>query len=142
MISITLAGAPLGKERVRLRRATGHLYTPERTLNYEARLAAAGQEAMAGRPLLDGPLRLDVMAYVAIPVSKSKRWKADAQAGRVRPTGKPDGDNMLKAIADGLNLIVWTDDSRIVDMRVRKFYSVAPRVEIAVQQEHTEGIFG
>ena len=141
MIHIVVSGAPMGKERVRFQRATGRAYTPERTLNYEARMAAAGQAVMAGRPLLDGPVRLDVMAFVSIPQSKPKRWKAAALRGDIRPTSKPDGDNMLKAISDGLNLVVWTDDSQIVDARVRKFYSDQPRVEIIVQPEPTDGIF-
>lgn len=138
MITFTLPGAPLGKERVRLHRATGRLYTPERTLNYEARIAAAGQLAMNGRPLLDGPLVLDVCAYVAIPQSKPKRWKAAALAGTIRPTGKPDGDNLLKGVSDGLNLVIWTDDSQIVDARIRKWYSDAPRVVVTVAPEITE----
>lgn len=142
VIRIVLAGAPLGKERLRLNRATNTLYTPERTLNYEARLANVGQAVMAGRPLLTGPLALDVQAFVGVPASWSKRKRADALAGRIRPTGKPDGDNILKAVSDGLNLVVWTDDSLIVDARVRKFYSDAPRVVLDVRHEPTEGIFG
>jgi len=142
MISIVLAGAPLGKERLRLNRATHTLYTPERTLNFEARLANAGQGVMAGRPLLAGPLALDVRAYVLVPASWSKKKRAAALKGEIRPTSKPDGDNMLKVVSDSLNLVVWTDDSQVVDARVRKFYSDAPRVEIEVRHEPTEGIFG
>lgn len=120
----------------------GHAYTPERTVNYESRLALAAQQVMAGRALLDGPLRVDVVAYVPIAESKPKKWKADALAGRVRPVKKPDGDNILKGISDALNLIVWVDDSQIVDARVRKYYSDAPRVEVTISSELTSGVFG
>ena len=75
MITIELVGPPMGKERVRVTRA-GHAYTPERTLNYEARLAHAAQIAMAGRPPLDGPLVVVVDVFVAIPESKPKKWKS------------------------------------------------------------------
>lgn len=137
-IVIVLAGAPMGKERVRMTRQ-GHAYTPERTVNYESRLALAAQQVMAGRALLDGPLRVDVTAYVPIAESKPKKWKAEALAGRIRPVKKPDSDNILKVIADGLNLVVWVDDSQIVEARVRKFYGDSPRVEVVISNEPTMG---
>lgn len=142
MIRITLAGAPMGKQRVRFSRATGRAFTPERTVNYESRLAAAGQDAMKGAPPMDGPLAVDMKVYMAIAESKPKRWKAAALAGVERPTKKPDLDNFAKML-DALNLIVWIDDSQIVQLQTAKFYSDAPRLEIAVRQlnEPTEGIF-
>lgn len=140
MIRIELAGAPLGKERVRVTRA-GHAYTPERTVNYESRLALAAQRAMEGRAPLGGPLKVDVTAYMPIADSKPKKWKAAALTGGERPTKKPDWDNFGK-ILDALNLIVWTDDAQIVDGRVQKFYSDRPRMEILVRPvEPTGGIF-
>lgn len=142
-IVIVLAGAPMGKERVRMTRQ-GHAYTPERTVNYESRLAFAAQQAMAGRALLDGPLEVHVSAYMPIAESKPKKWRAAALAGEIRPTKKPDWDNFGK-ILDALNLVVWVDDSQIVDGRVQKFYSDQPRMEIIVrplQHQPTNGVFG
>lgn len=147
MIRIELAGPPMGKERVRFSRATGRTYTPERTLNYEARLAHAAQQAMVGRPLLDGPLDVLVEIYMAVPESKPKRWKADALAGKTRPTKKPDADNFAKVL-DALNMIVWADDSQIVELRVRKFYSERPRFVTSVSvlsgetDDNNEGVLG
>jgi len=142
-IVIVLAGAPMGKERVRMTRQ-GHAYTPERTVNYESRLALAAQQVMAGRALLDGPLQVDVVAYMPVAESKPKKWKADALAGRLRPVKKPDWDNFGK-ILDACNLVVWVDDSQIVEGRVQKFYSDQPRMEIRVrplQPQPTNGVFG
>jgi Holliday junction resolvase RusA-like endonuclease len=140
MILIELAGAPMGKERVRMTRA-GHAYTPERTVNYESRLALAAQATMAGRPLLDGPLFVEVTAYMPVAESKPKKWKADALSGAIRPTKKPDWDNFGK-ILDALNLVVWVDDAQIVEGRVRKFYSDRPRMEIRViAAPANEGLF-
>jgi len=98
---------------------------------------------MAGSPPFEGPVVLEVDIYVAVPKSKSKKWKAAALAGEIRPTTKPDIDNIIKSAADGLNLIVWIDDSQIVQLQTAKFYSDAPRLEIAVRKlgEPTEGIF-
>lgn len=129
-VEIVLAGKPMGKERVRMTRA-GHAYTPERTVNYESRLALAAQAAMAGRAPFDGPLVVDIRTYMDIPSSKPKKWRAAALAGEIVPTKKPDWDNFGK-ILDALNLIVWVDDAQVVDGRVRKFYSDRPRMEITV----------
>lgn len=142
-IVIVLAGAPMGKERVRMTRQ-GHAYTPERTVNYESRLALAAQQAMAGRALLDGPLEVSVEAHMPVAESKPKKWRAAALAGEIRPVKKPDWDNFGK-ILDALNLVVWVDDSQIVEGRVRKFYSDQPRMEIHVrplQPQPTSGVFG
>lgn len=138
MIEITLAGAPMGKERVRMTKA-GHAYTPQRTVNYESRLALAAQQAMGDRPLFDGPLSVAMRVYMPIAVSKPKKFKAAALAGEERPTKKPDADNFAK-ILDALNLVVWVDDSQIVDLSVLKYYSDQPRMEIVVRPTG-EGIF-
>lgn len=103
----------------------GHAYTPERTVNYESRLALAAQQVMTDRPLLDGPLAVMVEIIMPVAESKPKRWRTAALAGSIRPTKKPDADNFAKML-DALNLIVWTDDSQIVDLRVTKFYGTKP----------------
>ena len=46
MIRIIVDGPPIGKGRPRFIRATGRAYTPVKTVNYEAILAAAGGSAM------------------------------------------------------------------------------------------------
>ena len=140
MIEIVLLGAPRGKERPRLTKA-GHVYTPEKTRDYEAALKYAAKEAMGERPPLDGPLTVDIVVNVPISVSWPKKRQAAARAGADRPVKKPDWDNFAKVV-DALNLVVWIDDSQIVDGRVRKFYSDKPGMHITVRPlQPTEGIF-
>ena len=139
-IRIELAGAPMGKERVRVTK-TGHAYTPERTVNFEARLAHAAQAVMDGRPLLDGPLSVIVQAFMPVAASKPKKFQEAALLGSIRPTKKPDWDNFGKML-DALNLIVWADDAQIVDGRVLKWYSARPRLVVTVQKiNQPEGVF-
>lgn len=140
MIEISLLGPPQGKARVRFNRATGSAYTPERTVNYEGRLALAAQEAMTGQNLLLGPLSVSVQALVPIPASWSNRKKQAAESGELRPTGKPDLDNYAKML-DALNMIVWNDDSQIVELLVTKRYSPNPAMHIRVWSIGTE-LFG
>jgi len=141
MIEIVLAGPPMGKQRVRQSRATGRLFTPQKTVNYEGRLALAGQQAMAGRELLTGPLRLDIEAYVPVAASWPKKRAAAALAGEILPTKKPDLDNIAKIAADALNMVVWVDDSQIVEGSFKKRYSAQPRLVLRVYPLTEEGVF-
>ena len=126
-------GQPVGKGRPRFSRASGTVYTPEKTARYEERLAWAAQSVMAGRPLLTGGLQVDIEAYMDIPKSKPKTFRAAALAGAIRPTTKPDPDNIAKML-DALNRVVWVDDSQIVTLNVRKHYSDRPRLQITVRE--------
>lgn len=139
MIRIVLAGAVMGKQRPRFTQAGQQPYTPQKTVHYEARLAYAAQQAMAGRPLLSGPLRVDIDVRMAVPLSKPKKWRAQALAGVIRPTKKPDIDNVSKFI-DALNLVVWSDDAQIAELSARKFYSESPALIVTVEKIET-GVF-
>lgn len=82
-----------------------------------------------------GPLMLGVRAYLSIPRSKSKKWQAQAAAGEIRPTKKPDLDNILKHVKDCLSqMIYWTDDAMVVEYLpgTGKWYSDHPRWEIEI----------
>lgn len=132
-IRIVLVGAPKGKGRPRFNRKSGRAYTPEATVRYESVLRLAAQDAMGARPPLAGPLELEILAVMPIPASWPKKKRADALAGRVQPTGKPDFDNILK-MCDGLNAVVWQDDAQVTTLaRPRKRYGAVPRLEITVR---------
>jgi Holliday junction resolvase RusA-like endonuclease len=127
-------GQPVGKGRPRFSRVSGTVYTPEKTARYEERLAWAAQNVMAGRPLLTGALKVEIFAWVTIPVSKSKKFKLLALAQSIWPTSKPDVDNFGKCI-DALNKIVWVDDAQIVDLHVYKRYTDRPHLAITVEEK-------
>ena len=74
-----------------------------------------------------------VIAYYPIPQSTSKKRRKEMLEHRIRPTVKPDLDNVAKLIFDALNGVAWYDDNAIVDTQVRKFYSDTPRVEVFIR---------
>jgi len=141
MITIVLAGTPLGKERVRFTQEGHRPFTPQRTVNYEGRLAHAAQIVMEQnkRPLLEGPLRVGLEIRMRIPNSKPQRWRVQALDGTILPTKKPDADNVAKLL-DALNLIVWADDAQIIELHVRKRYHASPALIVTVEEILT-GIF-
>ncbi|WP_319764475.1 RusA family crossover junction endodeoxyribonuclease [Maridesulfovibrio sp.] len=85
---------------------------------------------------LTGPLVLGVRAFLPIPKSKPKKFKAAAQAGEIRPIVKPDMDNVLKHIKDCMSQMrYWGDDKQVVEYLpgTGKYYSDQPRWEIELR---------
>ena len=74
-----------------------------------------------------------IIAYMRIPNSTSKKKKNLMRRGMIRPTKKPDIDNIFKVVADALNGVAYPDDKSIVDCQVRKFYSDRPRLMVIVR---------
>jgi Holliday junction resolvase RusA-like endonuclease len=126
-ISFCVMGEPKGKGRPRFTRS-GHAYTPKDTIEYENRIRQAYR--MADAPMLTGSIGIGIKAYYGIPKSRSNRIKAEMAEGKIRPTKKPDADNVIKVIADALNGIAYHDDSQIVEAHLEKWYADEPRIEV------------
>ena len=131
MITLTFAGEPVGKGRPKFSRASGRAYTPAKTANTEAYVKSEAVR-QAGQPVLEGPLRVRIVATVSVPASWSKKKQAAALAGEIYPTGKPDGDNIVKLYCDALNQLIWKDDSQIVKLRFEKRYGAYPETVLTV----------
>jgi len=138
-VVVEMPGEPRGKGRARFSRASGVAYTPAATRNFEGSLKYMAQLAMKGAPPIEGPLKVEVLAAFSIPQSWSNKKKAAAMAGLIRPTGKPDADNVLKSAGDALNQVVWRDDAQIVIATIAKRYSDRPRLWITVEPLIGEG---
>ncbi|WP_423739225.1 RusA family crossover junction endodeoxyribonuclease [Clostridium sporogenes] len=54
--------------------------------------------------------------------------------GIVRPTIKPDVDNIAKVILDSLNGLAYKDDKQIVTCGISKWYGEDPRVEVILEE--------
>lgn len=141
MIEIVVLGAPVAKGRPRFNEATSTVYTPAKTASFEAQLKYAAMQVMGDRPPLEGALEVDMMVVVPIPPSWPKKRQQAAREGREFPTKKPDWDNFAKVV-DALNLVVWVDDSQVVDGRVRKRYGDKPGMWVKVSPLVAEGVFG
>lgn len=134
MIRFTVPGEPVGKGRPRVGKIAGHarLFTPTKTVNYEGLIAHEAQQAMAGRPPMLEACAVELAINVTVPASWSKKKRAAALAGLIRPTKKPDADNIVKAVFDGMNGVVWRDDVQAVDLTLGKRYAETPCVAVMV----------
>ena len=133
-ISFTVPGAPRGKGRPQFARRGKFVttYTDDKTASYENLVALACREEMRGRPPLDGPVWLQVVATFAIPASASKVKKLEMLTGKVGATKKPDLDNIVKAVLDGLNAVAFVDDVQVIRISARKEYGPLPGVSVRI----------
>lgn len=81
------------------------------------------------------PLRMIINTYFAIPKSFSKKKRETALAFGIRPTVKPDCDNISKNICDALNGIAFPDDKQIVSLEVNKYYGEVDKVEVIIHED-------
>jgi Holliday junction resolvase RusA-like endonuclease len=132
-VTIVIDGEPKGKGRPRFAMIKGHAraFTPKETRSYESALRLMAQIAMKSRLPIEGPVEIEVTALMPVPQSWPK-WKREAALRNDwYATGKPDCDNLLKVI-DGLNKIVFVDDSQIVTASIKKLFSAKPSLAITV----------
>lgn len=119
MFTFTIFAEPTGKARPRV--TTHGTYTPKKTKDYE-KLVQLEYRKQGGRDYGERQLQVEITANFPIPKSKPKNKRVEMLAGQVRPTKKPDCDNIAKAILDALNGIAYHDDSQIVTLAVEKWY--------------------
>lgn len=132
-------GIPQGKARPRFTKG-GRAYTPAKTRRYEADVREAALKAAAIQGFVkhgkDTPLEACVTAWFPVPASWPKKKRAAALSGALYPTGKPDADNIAKAVLDAVNGIAFHDDKQIVSLTVRKRYTFrdddSPRVVVHI----------
>lgn len=117
-VEFTIPGKPFGKRRHRIGTVAGraHAFNPKENSSFEQKVASI---ALPLVPVpFEGPVRVRIVAYFEVPGSWSKKRQAEAINGF--HTQKPDGDNIAKALKDGLNRIAWTDDAQVADLRIVK----------------------
>jgi len=137
-IKFTVEGKPGSKGRPRFTSRGGHArtYTPKATTNYEAFVKFCAMNAIENNPegwRRDGAYEVYIGAYFAIPKSRPKAYKGQALIGNIRPTTRPDVDNITKIICDALNGIAWMDDSQVVICYTEKIYAEEERVVVLIK---------
>lgn len=127
---------PKGRPRFSSRGGKARTYTPEKTRSYETHVRAHGEAAMRGAAPMTTPLK--AVLRVHLPALKSG---PKAERGAL-PTGRPDLDNVVKAILDALNGVVYVDDAQVVVLeatkdRRRPDQESGPGVFVLVQEHAT-----
>lgn len=124
MVYFFVPGKVQGKARPRFSSRSGTVYTPSKTKSYERQIKEA-YEVQEGL-CREGRVMVVIEAVFPIPKSWTRAKKAAAMAGKI-PPGKPDIDNILKVVLDGLNDVAYEDDKQVVLTQCKKVYADTTR---------------
>jgi Holliday junction resolvase RusA-like endonuclease len=136
-IMFTVYGEPVAKGRPRFAKRGNYVqaYTPVKTKTYEDEVRLLATKAKGSGSTLEGSVSVFIYISFSVPKSYSKRKLEDCLSGKEKHTKKPDLDNVAKAIIDGMNGIIFKDDSQITSLHVTKVYGEVSKVEVLVKEE-------
>ena len=125
-----IPGMVQAKQRPRLSR--GRVYTPQATVNYEGyvKWCYSDYANQTGWTPMENAIRAEIEVFMPVPKSDSKKKKELKLSGKIRPTMKPDNDNIAKSVLDALNGLAYVDDKQIVELKVDKYYGAEPCVYV------------
>ena len=131
-IVFAVPGVPAGKHRPRFARMGKGVrtYQPKEDARRENLIALAYRQAEPGLPPHDGAVFLTVTATFLTPQSWSKKRKADPGA----KTSKPDLDNILKSVKDGLNRVAWVDDAQVIKVAASKHWGAQDGIIVEIER--------
>ena len=130
IIYFRIDGNPKGKDRPRF--ARGHTYTPKPTKDYEKKVVKTFKSEYPHYEVPTGALEVDIDVYYKPIKSISKSDRAKMLSGEIRPTKKPDADNIAKIILDALNGYAYEDDKQVVELTVKKYYAEVAHTDVYI----------
>ena len=135
MREFKIPGKAQAKQRPRMGRS-GIVYTPKETLVYEnyVKMCYSDYANQFGWLPYENQVRAEIEVLVAVPKSDSKTKKKAKIEGMIRPTVKPDCDNLAKSILDSLNGLAYQDDKQVVELVVKKYYAENAEVKIKLSE--------
>lgn len=140
-LRFTVPGPARGKGRPRIGKIGNHarMFTDKQTVSYENLVKLVAVEALAGRPPFDCPVAMHVRVRVEPAASSSRPARARMLSGETPPAKKPDLDNCIKALMDGLNGVGFRDDVLVVELTASKVYAATPGVDVVLTPYQPEG---
>ena len=123
-----------GKARPRMNTRTGRAYTPTKTKLYEYSLRQWFCMNYPNFKPIEGRVKVSIIAYFEIPKSTSKKKEAEMLSNNISPTKKPDIDNIVKIVLDGMNKFAFKDDTQVIKLEVEKKYAEKPRMYIKIEE--------
>ena len=65
---------------------------------------------------------------------RCKKKEAEMLSNNISPTKKPDIDNIVKIVLDGMNKFAFKDDTQVIKLEVEKKYTEKPRMYIKIEE--------
>jgi len=124
----------IGKERPRVNRHTGAIYTPEKTASFEEKVKWAFKgKYNVETELSTKPFKAKIIAVFKPPEKASKKKKEELLF-KINYTNKPDADNIAKIILDSLNGLAYKDDSQVCALLVLKDYGEENKICVELEE--------
>ena len=136
--TFTIPGEVVPKGRPKFSHVGNYVkaYTPAKTVNFENLVKIEYERQCPDTFFPEGkPLAMYIEFHFKIPQSASNKKKALMASNEIRPTRKPDLDNAIKSVADGLNGVAYKDDSQIVKISCTKWYGDIPHTKVLIVSE-------
>lgn len=136
-ICFEVPGPPRGKGRPRFARRGNFVktYTDAATASYEDQIRFYALKAMESSEPLKTALEAFIYVRLPVPQSYSKKRTEACLSGLERPCKKPDLDNIVKSYMDGMNGIVYVDDSQVVEIHTTKVYAEVGGVDVLIKEK-------
>lgn len=131
---IIVDGMAKGKQRPRFSRKTHTVYTPSATTDFEKRVKQAWLDGY-GDLKAHGEVMVSMQFYYPVPKSDSKKVRKAKLDEEIAPTIKPDIDNLIKSVLDGLNGVAFGDDKQVTSITAAKLYSEKAHTIVSVSWE-------
>lgn len=140
MFQLTFPIPPQPKDRPRTSKKGSKPRSTKRTKAYESAITRIFRLTFQGSKPLEGPVDVSMKFFIQAPqyISKVKKKRAALLAEMIPCKVKPDIDNYVKSILDGLNKFAYNDDGQISDITAKKRYSLNPRVEVCIKEVENE----
>lgn len=90
--------------------------------------------AMGASKALEGALEAFIYVTFPVPASYSKKRTEACLNETEKHIKKPDLDNVVKSVIDGMDKIVFDNDSQIMSIHATKVYGEIAKVEVLVRQ--------
>jgi Holliday junction resolvase RusA-like endonuclease len=131
-------GDPKGKARPRVcfKGKRAWAYTPKNTRSYESLIKKCARDSKVTK--LEGSVYLSIEAVFKVPKSATKSKKEEMLKGKIRPTKKPDMDNIAKTVMDALNGIAYDDDKQVGCLQIVRRYGEEGMLVIWVESDNFE----
>ena len=140
-IYFEIEGKVVGKGRPRFARMGNFVrtYSTQQDVSYENWVKTCFLNSVYNdfKPI-ENEIDVTIIAQFEIPKSISNKKRQMMLDLQIRPTKKPDCDNIAKSICDALNKVAYKDDSQIVNLIVHKIYGENEKCLVKIIEKRSD----
>lgn len=128
---------PYPSPRPRFSRKTGRAYMPNEYTLWKKLFLREWLKHNQTKFDAGVAIAVDLKFFIKPPkaIARVKKNQNILKAESWRVVKKPDADNLGKSPLDAISGYAYADDNQISDLRLRKRYSLNPRVEIVIKED-------